>query len=117
MCHFMSESEPSAINVEGDKSRQGLAISHGIEAVIDIAWEASQERRTVSLVGSNATLRIDFDIHDRVFFIAEEKRKKYSASLENLLLNQLMYMISSINNFNSGKSWSPMPIVSAALEG
>ena len=89
MCHFMSESEPSAINVEGDEieARIALEFPHGIEAVIDIAWEASQERRTVSLVGSSATLRIDLDIHDRVFLITEGEEKKYSASMDNLHSN------------------------------
>lgn len=120
MCHFMSESEPSAINVEGDEieARIALEFPHGIEAVIDIAWEASQERRTVSLVGSNATLRIDFDIHDRVFFIAEgEEKEIFCESGQSPLESELMYMISSINRFNSGKSWSPMPDYGAALRG
>ncbi len=58
MCNFMSESEPSAVNVEGDEieARIALEFPHGIEAIIDVAWQASQERRSVTLVGSIATL-------------------------------------------------------------
>ena len=116
MCHFMSESEPSAINVEGDEieARIALEFPHGIEAVIDIAREASQEKNGKSN-GSNATLRIDFDIHDRVFFIAEGENILQSG--QSPLESELMYMISSINRFNSGKSWSPMPDYGAALRG
>lgn len=120
MCHFMSESEPSAINVEGDEieARIALEFPHGIEAVIDIAWEASQERRTVSLVGSSATLRIDLEIHDRVFLISEEEEKEIlCASGQSPLESELRYMISSINSFNSEESWSPMPDYGAALRG
>ncbi len=120
MCHFMSESEPSAINVEGDEieARIALEFPHGIEAVIDIAWEASQERRTVSLVGSSATLRIDLDIHDRVFFISGgEEKEILCASGQSPLESELRHMISSINDFNSNESWSPMPDYGAALRG
>ncbi len=120
MCHFMSESEPSAINVEGDEieARIALEFPHGIEAVIDIAWEASQERRTVSLVGSSATLRIDLDIHDRVFFISgEEEKEILCACGQSPLESELRHMISSINDFNSDESWSPMPDYGAALRG
>ena len=120
MCHFMSESEPSAINVEGDEieARIALEFPHGIEAVIDIAWEASQERRTVSLVGSSATLRIDLDIHDRVFFISKgEEKEILCASGKSPLESELRHMISSIKDFNSDESWSPMPDYGAALRG
>ena len=120
MCHFMSESEPSAINVEGDEieARIALEFPHGIEAVIDIAWEASQERRTVSLVGSSATLRIDLDIHDRVFLITEGEEKEIFCEYgQSPLESELRHMISSINNFNSEESWSPMPDYGAALRG
>ena len=71
MCNFMSESEPSAVNVEGDEieARIALEFPHGIEAIIDVAWQASQERRSVTLVGSIATLRFDLYVNDRVELI------------------------------------------------
>ena len=41
MCHLMSESEPSAVNTEGDEieARIALEFPHGIEALIDVGLE------------------------------------------------------------------------------
>ena len=120
MCHIMSESEPSAINVEGDQieARIALEFPHGIEAVIDVAWQARQERRTVTLVGSNASLRFDLDIHDRVIFISEGKEVEILCnSTISPLEAELKNMISSINKFKSGEIWAPTPDYGAALRG
>ena len=120
MCHIMSESEPSAINVEGDQieARIALEFPHGIEAVIDVAWQASQERRTVTLVGSNASLRFDLDIHDRVILISEgEEVEILCDSSHSPLEAELKHMISAINKFKSDEIWAPTPDYGAALRG
>ena len=120
MCNFMSESEPSAVNVEGDEieARIALEFPHGIEAIIDVAWQASQERRSVTLVGSIATLRFDLDVHDRVVLISDNGEKEiYCESTISPLEAELENIITGINNFNSGHAWAPTPDYGAALRG
>ena len=120
MCNFMSESEPSAVNVEGDEieARIALEFPHGIEAIIDVAWQASQERRSVTLVGSIATLRFDLDVHDRVELISDNGEKQiYCESTISPLEAELENIITGINNFNSGHAWAPTPDYGAALRG
>tara|TARA_B100001741_G_scaffold19882_2_gene14869 strand:+ start:1261 stop:2130 length:870 start_codon:yes stop_codon:yes gene_type:complete len=120
MCNFMSESEPSAVNVEGDEieARIALEFPHGIEAIIDVAWQASQERRSVTLVGSIATLRFDLDVHDRVVLISDNGEKEiFCESTISPLEAELENIITGINNFNSGHAWAPTPDYGAALRG
>ena len=120
MCNFMSESEPSAVNVEGDEieARIALEFPHGIEAIIDVAWQASQERRSVTLVGSIATLRFDLDVHDRVVLISDNGEKEiFCESTISPLEAELKNIITGINNFNSGHAWAPTPDYGAALRG
>lgn len=120
MCNFMSESEPSAVNVEGDEieARIALEFPHGIEAIIDVAWQASQERRSVTLVGSNATLKFDLDVHDRVVLISDNGEKEiYCESTISPLEAELEDIITGIDNFNSGHAWGPTPDYGAALRG
>ena len=120
MCNFMSESEPSAVNVEGDEieARIALEFPHGIEAIIDVAWQASQERRSVTLVGSIATLRFDLDVHDRVELISDDGGKEiFCESTISPLEAELENIITGINNFNSGYAWAPTPDYGAALRG
>jgi len=120
MCHFMSESEPSAVNVEGDEidARVALEFPQGIEAIIDVAWQASQERRLVTLVGSNASLRFDLDIYDRIVFISEgQEREIFCESKLSPLEAELRHIILGIENFNSGIAWTPTPDYGAALRG
>ena len=120
MCNFMSESEPSAVNVEGDEieARIALEFPHGIEAIIDVAWQASQERRSVTLVGSIATLRFDLDVHDRVELISDDGEKEiFCESTISPLEAELKNIITGINNFNSGYAWAPTPDYGAALRG
>ena len=120
MCNFMSESEPSAVNVEGDEieARIALEFPHGIEAIIDVAWQASQERRSVTLVGSIATLRFDLDVHDRVELISNDGEKEiFCESTISPLQAELENIITGINNFNSGYAWAPTPDYGAALRG
>ena len=120
MCHFMSESEPSAVHVQGDKieARIALEFPHGIEAIIDVGWQTSRERRTVTLVGSNASLRFDLDVHDRVTLISESGEKEiFCESTISPLEAELNHIISGIESFNLGQAWMPTPDYGAALRG
>ena len=120
MCHFMGESDPSAVNVEGDniEARIVLEFPHGIEAIIDVGWQTSQEIRTVTLIGSNASLRFDLDIHDRVFLISEGKEKQIMCkSSISPLEAELKNMVSTIIKFRSEQPWSATPDYGAALRG
>ena len=120
MCHFMSESEPSAVYAEGDESeaRVALEFPHGIEAIIDVAWNASKERRSVTIVGSSATLRFDLDIHDKAVLIRDGIENVVACDSQTSPLEaELLHMVSNINNFKSTKSWTPIPDYGAALRG
>ena len=120
MCYFMSESEPSAVHVEGDKveARIALEFPHGIEAIIDVGWQTIRERRTVTLVGSSASIRFDLDIHDRVTLVSENgETEVFCESAISPLEAELMHFISGIKKFNSGQAWAPTPDYGAALRG
>ena len=120
MCHLMSESEPSAVNTEGDEieARVALEFPHGIEALIDVAWNASKERRSVTVVGSSATLRFDLDIHDKAVVISNGVETEVECATNiSPLEAELLHMISNIDNFNSGKTWTPVPDYGSALRG
>ena len=120
MCYFMSESEPSAVHVEGDKveARIALEFPHGIEAIIDVGWQTIRERRTVTLVGSSASIRFDLDIHDRVTLVSENgETEVFCESAISPLESELMHFISGIKKFNSGQAWAPTPDYGAALRG
>ena len=58
------------------EARVALEFPHGIEAIIDVAWNASKERSSVTIVGSSATLRFDLDIHDRAVLIRDGIEKE-----------------------------------------
>lgn len=120
MCHLMSESEPSAVNTEGDEieARVALEFPHGIEALIDVAWNASKERRSVTIVGSNATLRFDLDIHNKAVVISDGVQTEVDCSTNiSPLEAELLHMISNVDNFNSGKTWTQVPDYGSALRG
>jgi predicted dehydrogenase len=120
MCHFMAEAEPSASSVEGDKTdaRIVLEFPHGIEAIIDVAWQASQERRTVTLVGSNASLRIDLDVHDRATLIVNgEESILPCESNQSPLEAEIRHFISAVESHNAGTALQPIPDHGAALRG
>ncbi len=120
MCHFMSESEPSAVHVQGDKieARIALEFPHGIEAIIDVGWQTSRERRTVTLVGSNASLRFDLDVHDRVTLISGNSESEiFCNSAMSPLEAELKHIVLGIESFNSGQAWMPTPDYGAALRG
>ena len=120
MCHLMSESEPSAVNTEGDEieARVALEFPHGIEALIDVAWNASKERRSVTIAGSSATLRFDLDIHDKAVVISDGIETEVECATNiSPLEAELLHMISNIDNFNLGKTWTPVPDYGSALRG
>jgi len=120
ICHIMGEMEPSAIHAEGDivESRLALEFAHGIEALIDVAWEAHTERRSVTLVGSQATLRFDLDIHDRAILVTEGFETTLPCeSSHSPLEAELRHIIGAVEAHNAGRSWSAVPDHGAALRG
>ena len=120
MCHIMSEAEPSAIHVEGDfiESRIALEFPHGIEALIDIGWGSSAERRTVTLVGSNASLRFDLDIHDRAVLISDNEEIIIPCDADHSPLEaELRHIIEGVESHKTGTAWITVPDYGAALRG
>jgi len=120
MCHMLSESEPSAVNVEGDstEARIVLEFPHGIEALIDVGWGASSERRTVTLVGSQATFRFDLDIHDKATMVVDgEQQVLYCEADHSPLEAEIRHILSAVSAHNLGDSWKAFPDYGAALRG
>ena len=120
MCHFMSESEPTKVNVVGDEieARIALEYPHGIEGLIDVAWQASKERRSVTIIGSIASLRFDLDIHDKAWLIENGVEKEIICeSSQSPLEAEILHMITNVSQFKSGEQWVPSPDYGAALRG
>ena len=70
------------------------------------------------MVGSNASLRFDLDIHDRVILISEGGEVEVLCdSSHSPLEAELKHMISTINKFKSDETWTPTPDYGAALRG
>ncbi len=120
MCHIMSESEPSAVHTEGNflESRIALEFPHGIEAIIDIGWDSSAERRSVTLIGSNASLNFDLDIHDKAILICGDKQTTVPCqSTHSPLEAELRHILSGIEAHKAGETWTTVPDFGAALRG
>ena len=120
VCHFMSESEPTKVNVVGDEieARIALEYPHGIEGLIDVAWQASKERRSVTIIGSIASLRFDLDIHDKAWLIENGVEKEiFCESSQSPLEAEILHMITNVSQFKSGEQWVPSPDYGAALRG
>ena len=120
MCHMLSESDPSAVNVEGDftEARIVLEFPQGIEALIDIGWGASSERRTVTLVGSQATFRFDLDIHDKATMIVDGEHQVLCCEANHSPLEaEIRHILLAVSAHNSGDSWKAFPDYGAALRG
>lgn len=120
MCHMMSESEPSAVHTEGNfhESRIALEFPHGIEALIDIGWGSSAERRSVTLVGSNATLNFDLDVHDKAILISGGKKTIVPCqSSHSPLEAELRHILAGIKAHKAGEVWTTVPDFGAALRG
>ncbi len=120
MCHLMNESEPSAVNVQGDRidSRIILEYPMGIEALIDVAWDSSEERRLVKIIGSTGTLIFDLNIHDNLTLITSGEKKDFQCdSYHTPLEGELRHALDGVKAVKRGESWSPVPDYGAALRG
>ncbi|MEL0100477.1 MAG: Gfo/Idh/MocA family oxidoreductase [Euryarchaeota archaeon] len=120
LCHLLGEVEPSAISVEGDEieSRIVLEFPHGIEGLIDVAWNATKENRSVSIMGSNGKLIFDLNNHDSVFLYKDGN--EYTLQCDDKfspLEAEIRHMLDGINAFNQGTKWSQNPSHGAVLRG
>ncbi|MDP6870439.1 MAG: Gfo/Idh/MocA family oxidoreductase [Candidatus Poseidoniaceae archaeon] len=120
VCHLMGEVEPSAIHAEGDliDSRIAIEFPHAIEAIIDVAWSATIERRNMIINGSNGTLRIDLDIYDKAIFTQGGKEIEMQCKTAiSPLESELRHIISAVEAQIDGRGWQTTPDHGAALRG
>ncbi len=120
ICHMLSEAEPSAVNVEGGRteSRVVLEFPHGIEALVDVGWGSSAERRTVTLVGSNASFRFDLDVHDKAIMIVNGEETVLDCETTHSPLEaELRHIIAGVEAHKAGIAWDAFPDYGAALRG
>ena len=120
ICHFMGESEPNAVNAEGDEteSRIALEFPHGIEAIVDVSWNASVERRTVNLLGSKANFRFDLGIHNSAILEINGEEEILDCDSSNTPLEaEIRHIINVVNSHNEGTGLQTVPDSGAALRG
>ena len=119
-CYLMSETEPTCINVQGDKMEAEIAVEfpHGIEALIDVCWGASKERRFVEVNGSISSLKFYLDVHNEVVLVKNGKEeKKLIENNMSPLECELRHVISCVKAHQEGANWSVIPDQGAALRG
>ncbi len=120
VCHLMGEVEPSAINVEGDEieSRIALEFPHGIEALIDVAWNASVESSSVTIVGSNAKIVFELNNHESATLYKDgEEFILQCESNYSPLEAEIRHIIQGINAQKEGGNWTQNPSIGAVLRG
>ena len=120
LCHIMGEVEPSAIHATGSEieARVALEFPHGIEAIIDLAWGAEDEIRTVELMGSIGTIRFDLDIHNQISLIIGEDEGVISCeSSYSPLEAEVRHIIEAVEANKAGLDWTTVPEHGPALRG
>jgi len=120
LCHLLGEVEPSAISVEGDEieSRIVLEYPHGIEGLIDVAWNANKENRSVTVMGSNAKLIFDLNNHNSVTLYRDGNEYTLQCDDKHSPLEaEIRHMLDGISAFNQGIKWIQNPSHGAVLRG
>jgi len=120
LCHIMGEVEPSAVHATGDEieARVALEFSHGIEAIIDLAWGAENEIRTVELIGNSGIIRFDLDIHDQISLIIGGNEVVIPCeSSYSPLEAEVRHIIEAIEANKAGLDWTTVPEHGPALRG
>ena len=120
LCHIMGEVERSAIHATGNEieARVALDFPHGIEAIIDLAWEAEEEVRTVEIMGSIGTIRFDLDIHNQISLVIKEDEVVIPCeSSYSPLEAEIRHIIEAIEADKAGLDWTTVPEHGPALRG
>lgn len=114
-CHLMGEAEPSRIELNPHLI---LEFPHGIEAIIEVGWDGSEEVRSLKIEGSKGTLEIDLGVHDRLELHSSEGSVILPCeSNVSPLEAELRHMIACVNTHNAGRAMLPIPGEGAALRG
>ena len=117
-CHLLGECDPRTIISSGDSlgARMTLEFAHGIEAHIDVAWEAEEETNRIEIIGDKATVMIDSNNHNSY--------KMVDGSGESLIVieqptapleAEVRHLVSAVLAHKKGKTWRINPDHGAAL--
>ena len=120
LCHLMGEVEPSTVNTSGDESqaRVILEFPHGIEGIIDLAWDAKKENRTVELIGSKGKIIFDLNIHNSAKLLRDDIEFEIECeSNKSPLEAELLHFFNAIKSQKEGGDWIAVPEHGAALRG
>ncbi len=120
LCHIMGEVEPSAVHATGSEieARVALEFPHGIEAIIDLAWEAENEIRTVELIGSEGVIKFDLEIHNQIsLFVDRDEVVIPCESTYSPLEAELRHIIEAVEANKAGLDWTTVPEHGPALRG
>lgn len=120
LCHIMGEVEPSAVNTSGDESqaRVILEFPHGIEGIIDLAWDAKKENRTVELIGSKGNIVFDLNVHNSAKLLRDDIEFEIECeSNKSPLEAELLHFFDAIKSHKVGADWIAVPEHGAALRG
>ncbi len=117
-CHLLGECDPRTIISSGNSidARMTLEFAHGIEAHIDVAWQADEEVNTIEIIGDKATAVIDSNNHSSYKIISNSGEKlvvieQPSAPLEA----EILHLLTAVAAHKKGNIWRINPDHGAAL--
>ena len=117
-CHLLGECDPRTTISSGDSldARMTLEFAHGIEAHIDVAWQAEEETNLIEIIGDKATAIIDSNNHTSYKIIdntgeSEIELKQPIAPLEA----EIRDLLAAVSAHKNGNIWRTNPDHGAAL--
>jgi predicted dehydrogenase len=117
-CHLLGECDPRTIISSGDSldARMTLEFAHGIEAHIDVAWQADEAANLIEIIGDKATAIIDSNNHGSYKIISNSgtnliEVKQPLAPLEA----EIRHLLAAVSAHKQGNIWRINPDHGAAL--
>ena len=117
-CHLLGECDPRTIISSGNSldAKMTLEFAHGIEAHIDVAWQANEEANIIEIIGDKASAVIDSSNHGSYKIIDNSGEnmivvKQSMAPLEA----EVRHLLAAVTAHKQGNIWRINPDHGAAL--
>ena len=117
-CHLLGECDPRTIISSGNSldAKMTLEFAHGIEAHIDVAWQANEEANIIEIIGDKASAVIDSSNHGSYKIIDNSGDnmvvvKQSMAPLEA----EVRHLLAAVAAHKEGNIWRINPDHGAAL--
>ena len=93
-----------------------LEFAHGIEAHVDVSWEAEEEINRIEIIGDKATVIIDSNNHSSYKMIDSSGENRIVIEQPITPLEaELRHLLSAVSAHKKGKIWRINPNHGAAL--